>query len=143
MKVTFSRGRKKDSDRPPKMETEVCGGSIFLAGWFRRMHNPTLEWLAAATGMISVILTARRRIESWPVGLISVVAFLVFFFHIKLYADSGLQAFYLATGIYGWWHWARGGPDRGPALISVLTPAVRIGWVLATRRWSLSTNRER
>jgi nicotinamide mononucleotide transporter len=94
------------------------------------VHNPFLEWLAAVTGLISVILTARRNILSWPIGLISVVAFLAFFFHIKLYADSGLQAFYLVTGLYGWWHWARGGPNKGAALIAVLSNADRILCVL-------------
>ena len=95
------------------------------------MHNPRLEWLAATTGLVSVILTARRSILSWPVGLVSVIAFLGFFFHIKLYADSALQCFYLATGLYGWWHWARGGPNHGRALIKVLAAKTRMLWVLA------------
>jgi len=54
----------------------------------------------------------------------------VFFFRIKLYADSMLQVFYLATGLYGWWHWARGGPDRGRALIQVLSPSERLVWAV-------------
>jgi len=95
------------------------------------MRHPSLEWLAAVTGLASVILTARRSILSWPVGLISVIAFLGFFFHIKLYADSGLQVFYLITGLYGWWHWARGGPNHGRALIAVLSARARILWALA------------
>jgi len=90
------------------------------------MDKIYLEWLAAITGLTSVVLTARRSVLSWPVGLISVVVFLWFFFHIKLYADSGLQLFYLLTGLYGWWHWAQGGPDRGKALIKVLSVRNRI-----------------
>ena len=89
------------------------------------MDKQFLEWLAAITGLISVILTARRSVMSWPIGLISVVIFLWFFFHIKLYADSGLQLFYLVTGLYGWWHWARGGPNHGKALIKVLVSMER------------------
>jgi nicotinamide mononucleotide transporter len=108
------------------------------------MHNPYLEWFAALTGLTSVLLTARRSVASWPIGLLSVVVFLVFFFRIKLYADSGLQLFYLVTGLYGWWHWARGGPDKGRALIGVLTPAQRViclalaGAGVACTGWFLS-----
>jgi nicotinamide mononucleotide transporter len=109
------------------------------------MHNPSLEWLAATTGLVSVILTARRSVLSWPVGLISVIAFLGFFFHIKLYADSALQCFYLVTGLYGWWHWARGGPNKGRALIKVLSLRNRALWIVAmaigaiATAWFLST----
>jgi len=95
------------------------------------MLNPYFEWLAAITGLVSVILTARRHILSWPIGLVSVVGFLIFFFHIKLYADSGLQVFYLVTGLYGWWHWARGGPNRGRAFIAILGRRARLGVVIA------------
>jgi nicotinamide mononucleotide transporter len=79
-----------------------------------------LEWAAALTGLASVALTARRRIECWPVGLVSVVLYAVFFFRLKLYADSALQVFFFATGVYGWWHWARGGTNHRAAPIRVL-----------------------
>ena len=110
------------------------------------MHNPYLEWPAAITGLVSVVLTARRSVLSWPVGLISVVAFLAFFFRIKLYADSGLQIFYLVTGLYGWWHWARGGPNGGRALIQLLSARARmlsacaIVAGIALTRWFLQTH---
>lgn len=103
------------------------------------MHHPSLEWLAAISGLVSVILTARRSILSWPVGLVSVVAFLGFFFHIKLYADGALQCFYLATGLYGWRHWARGGPNHGRARIQVLSGRSRLLWVLAMAAGALAT----
>lgn len=96
------------------------------------MDKHVLEWLAAITGLLSVILTARRSVWSWPIGLISVVGFLWFFFHIKLYADGSLQLFYLVTGIYGWWHWARGGPNSGKALIRVLNGWARTWCLVAT-----------
>lgn len=103
-----------------------------------------LEWFAAATGLLSVLLTARRNLLCWPIGLLSVVAYAWFFWELKLYADSGLQAFFFATSIYGWYHWARGGPDHGKALIrqlawpgkletlgAVLASAACLGWLLS------------
>lgn len=88
-----------------------------------------LEWSAALSGLACVVLTARRHMVCWPVGLVSVVLYAVFFARIRLYADAGLQGFYFVTGILGWWHWARGGPDGGRALIRVLRTRDR--WRLA------------
>lgn len=88
-----------------------------------------LEWLGALSGLACVILTARRRILCWPVGLVSVVCYAVFFARIQLYADTALQGFFFATGLYGWWHWKHGGDHGGLAPIRVLPPRSR--WRLA------------
>ena len=88
--------------------------------------DTTLEWFAAVTGLASVILTARRNILCWPVGIASVAAYLFFFARIKLYADSILQVFFLVTSFFGWWHWARGGEGHSAAPIRVLTFAHRV-----------------
>lgn len=85
-----------------------------------------LEWLGALTGLACVVLTVKRRVICWPVGLVSVVCFAVFFLRIQLYADMALQGFFFATGLYGWWHWKRGGENRSEAPIRVLTRAQRI-----------------
>jgi nicotinamide mononucleotide transporter len=90
--------------------------------------NEILEWIGAASGLICVYLTARRSLWCWPVGLISVMAYGCFFVRIQLYADSALQGFYLVTGILGWYHWARGGPDHGIAPIQVLNFRQRL-WI--------------
>ena len=104
-----------------------------------------LEWTAALAGLTWVVLTALRRIACWPVGIVSVVLYAVFFFRIRLYADAGLQVFYVITGALGWWHWAKGGADGGRAQIQVLSgrqrawiatlivAAVPVGSVLLTR----------
>lgn len=72
-----------------------------------------LEWTATLSGLICVILTIRKSIWCWPVGLLSVTAFMVMFWSIRLYADAALQVFYVGTGIYGWWAWLHAGPQGG------------------------------
>lgn len=79
-----------------------------------------VEWFGTLTGIACVWLAAREKILSWPLGILSVTAYAFFFFQIKLYADAGLQIFYIATGIVGWWHWARGGPAQSEAPIRTL-----------------------
>jgi nicotinamide mononucleotide transporter len=88
--------------------------------------DTTLEWFAAVTGLASVILTVRRSIHCWPVGIASVAAYLFFFARIRLYADSALQVFFLVTSFVGWWHWARGGEGHSAAPIRALTFAHRV-----------------
>lgn len=69
-----------------------------------------LELLGFVTGGVCVWLAARENIWNWPIGLANNVFYLIVFLRTGLYADSGLQVFYFAIGVYGWWKWARGGP---------------------------------
>jgi nicotinamide mononucleotide transporter len=90
------------------------------------MTDTILEWTGALTGLASVVLTVKRRVACWPVGLVSVAAYALFFFRLKLYADTGLQVFFFATSLYGWWHWARGGALHTAAPILVLSARRRM-----------------
>ena len=49
------------------------------------------EILAVVFGIISVYLSTRENIWSWPTALINVGLYFVVFYEAKLYADMGLQ----------------------------------------------------
>jgi nicotinamide mononucleotide transporter len=66
-----------------------------------------LEWIGAVTGVYCVYLAAVQSIWNWPVAIISVVAYTIVFYKSQLYGDSGLQVYFLATCIYGWYFWLR------------------------------------
>lgn len=97
--------------------------------------NVMLEWIGATTGIASVYLTARRSLWCWPIGLVSVIVYGYFFLRIHLFADSALQGFYLLTGILGWIHWARGGPDHSVAPIRILKPRQRLTIAMVLLFW--------
>jgi nicotinamide mononucleotide transporter len=44
------------------------------------------------------------------------------FLQFGLYADSGLQVFYVAVSLYGWWHWLAGKPAADEELPVTHTP---------------------
>lgn len=82
--------------------------------------------------MVSVFLSVRQNIWSWPTAIINVSLYFVVFYRARLYADMGLQVFYAAISIYGWYHWLFGGANRTRLKVS-LTP--RLWWPLLALLW--------
>ena len=88
-----------------------------------------LELFAAVLGALSVYLSVRQNIWSWPTAIINVVVYAVVFYRAKLYADMGLQGIYALLSLYGWYEWLYGGEDRTALRVSRTTP--RLGGRLA------------
>lgn len=70
------------------------------------------EVLAVIFGIVSVYLSTREHIWSWPTALVNVALYFVVFLEAKLYADMGLQVVYFALSLYGWYEWLYGGENR-------------------------------
>jgi len=86
----------------------------------------TLEWVAVAFGIVSVYLSVREKIWSWPTAIVNVSLYVYIFSQAKLYADMGLQVFYICISFYGWWNWLYGGENRTELHVTRLP-----------RRWAL------
>jgi nicotinamide mononucleotide transporter len=80
-----------------------------------------IEVVAVIVTFLSVYLAVRENVVSWPTAVVSAGLYFVVFFRAKLYADMGLQVFYLAVSFYGWWAWLHGGRERS-ALVVTRTP---------------------
>ncbi len=66
-----------------------------------------LEISGVITGLLCVYLAAKNNILNWPIAIISVVIYIFIFFDSKLYADMGLQVYFLFMNIYGWYFWSK------------------------------------
>jgi nicotinamide mononucleotide transporter len=88
-----------------------------------------LELAAAITGAISVWLSVRQNIWSWPTAIVNVVLYTVVFWDAKLYADMGLQVIYAVLSLYGWYQWLYGGEGRTELRVTRTPP--RLGAILA------------
>lgn len=88
-----------------------------------------LEVIAAAFGVISVFLSTRQNIWSWPTAIVNVALYTVVFFQGRLYGQMGLQVIYLALSVYGWYQWLHGGEQRTELRVSRATPRL-VGSVL-------------
>ena len=85
-----------------------------------------LEILAVVFGIVSVYLSTRENIWSWPTALVNVALYFVVFFEVKLYADMGLQVVYFALSLYGWYQWLYGGEQRTELHVSRVTRSLAI-----------------
>ena len=81
-----------------------------------------LELFAAIVGAISVWLSVRQNILSWPTAIVNVVLYALVFYQAKLYADMGLQVVYAALSIYGWYEWLYGGEGRTTLHVTRTSP---------------------
>lgn len=109
-----------------------------------------IEILGFLTGAACVALLVRQNIWNWPIGIANNLLFIVLFYRTGLYADVGLQGFYIAISLYGWWSWLHGGHDHGALKVGRVPPAaalaLAVGVALATaglawllRRYTNST----
>lgn len=76
-----------------------------LVSWLQ--GQTLLESAGVLTGILCVWLAAKNNIWNWPIAIISVSIYIVIFLEAKLYADMGLQVYFMAMNIYGWYFWSR------------------------------------
>jgi nicotinamide mononucleotide transporter len=77
-----------------------------------------IEWVAAIAGAVSVFLSAREKIWSWPTALVNVSLYTYIFYRSGLYSDMGLQVVYFGLSVYGWYQWLHGGAEHGRLHVS-------------------------
>jgi nicotinamide mononucleotide transporter len=64
-----------------------------------------LEAAGVIFGLLSVIFAKQEKILVFPTGIISVVIYIYLTFQAKLYADMGINGYYLIMSLYGWYYW--------------------------------------
>lgn len=92
----------------------------------------TFEIVAAAFGILSVFLSTRQNVWSWPTSLVNVTMYGIYFSEQKLYALMALQVFFGIIALYGWYEWLFGGERRTPLRVSRTMPRLAVILVLVT-----------
>jgi nicotinamide mononucleotide transporter len=92
-----------------------------LGAFLANLLQDPLEVTAVAFGILSVWLSTRQHIASWPTAMVNVALFFVVFARARLYADMGLQAIYFGLSAYGWYEWKFGGAGRTELPVSRTT----------------------
>lgn len=95
------------------------------------------EIVAAAFGIVSVFLSTRQNVLSWPTSLVNVSMYTWIFLNQQLYGLMAIQVFFAAVSVYGWYQWLHGGVARtelkvsktGLRLAGILVAIGLIGWL--------------
>lgn len=64
-----------------------------------------LEYFGVITGLLYLFLEIRQHKAMWVVGFLTSLAYVFVFFSSKIYADMGLQVYYVAISVYGFYQW--------------------------------------
>lgn len=88
-----------------------------------------IETVAVTLGIANIVLIALRNIWNYPVALAMVSLYAFIFYEAKLYSDAGLQIFFFAINLYGWWAWSRNRADEGDITVERLPPRALLAWI--------------
>ncbi len=77
-----------------------------------------VELIATCLGLLAVWYNVKEDVKGWPIGALQVLLYFFIFAEVKLYADAGLQLFFLGMQFYGWYEWLRGGEKRSGVQVS-------------------------
>ena len=87
-----------------------------------------IELLGALLGILYILFSIKQNIFTWPTGILTSLLYIVVFFNSALYAAMGLQFYYVAISVYGWYYWLNGKKVDNKSLLPVQTVNNRL-WI--------------
>lgn len=90
-----------------------------VQAWWR--EQSLLEVAGVISGLLCVYLAAKNIIWNWPLAIISVSIYIFIFHDSHLFADMGLQFYFLAVNIYGWYFWSKKAPTETKTPVTTIT----------------------
>jgi len=90
--------------------------------------------------MVYVVLATRRNRWCWVAGAVSAAATAYTSMKSAIPLQAGLQVYYVAVAVYGWFNWTRSSA-RGELPVGVWPPAWHLGVALVLTLLSLATAR--
>ncbi|TCO05957.1 nicotinamide riboside transporter PnuC [Natronoflexus pectinivorans] len=85
------------------------------------------HWMELAGTLFALIylyLSIRENIWLWLFGFLTSFLYLIIFFQSRLYADMGLQFYYLIISVYGWFHWMGSRNGNKPIETNLATTSI-------------------
>nr|WP_315042742.1 nicotinamide riboside transporter PnuC [uncultured Moraxella sp.] len=77
----------------------------------------TLELIASAFGLVSVLLARRGSVWVFPVGLVSTGLYVYLLWEWRLFGDMLINAYYSAMSVYGWLDWTKNRQNQNHTVI--------------------------
>jgi nicotinamide mononucleotide transporter len=94
-----------------------------IEGFVNGLQQMTwLEGIAVFFGIASVYYSMKENILVYPTGIISTLIYVWICLQVGLYADMGINAYYFAMSIYGWYIWSQPTQEGATLPVTWLTP---------------------
>ena len=100
-----------------------------------------LEWVAAGLGLINIALLIFRSQWNFAFAILSVSLYVFIFYESRLYAESGLQVFFILANVWGWTLWRKAastGISDARVPVRWLDWSSRAVWLVVTAAISLN-----
>lgn len=85
------------------------------------LSNQYIEILGAISGLLYLYFAIRQKIWLWPLGLITSALYVYVFYGERLYADMGMNIYYVVISIYGWYYWLHGSGSQETNTLRIST----------------------
>ena len=85
-----------------------------------RMDFLSAHWLDIVTtvlGLAYILLEYKASLWMWLVGFLMQALGIVLYYQKGLYADCGMEFYYLSMTVYGYWRWNRSAAQQPPLLL--------------------------
>jgi nicotinamide mononucleotide transporter len=85
---------------------------------FTLWGSPVTGLEIAAFGLSLAMVWANLRVHAvaWPLAIAASLLYALLFADSQLYGEAGLQLFFIAVSVWGWWQWLHGRGDDGAPL---------------------------
>ena len=101
----------------------------------------TAHWLDIVTtvlGLAYILLEYRASLWMWVVGFAMQALGIILYYQKGLYADCGMEFYYLSMTVYGYWKWVRGTSSKNSLPITHIPPRLLVRWsVIMAAVWAL------
>lgn len=99
------------------------------------------HWLDITTtvlGLAYILLEYKASVWMWLIGFLMQALGIVLYYRKGLYADCGMEFYYLAMTLYGWWRWIRGSAARQELPVRHFPRRLVLPWLLlAVTIWGI------
>ena len=73
-----------------------------------------LDITTTALGLAYILLEYKASVWMWAVGFLMQALGIVLYYQKGLYADCGMEFYYLSVTVYGFWYWVKAGRKTDP-----------------------------
>ncbi len=92
-----------------------------------------IEFVGTVLYVLSVWLIARRNMLTWPIGIVSVLLYMVILLPDSSVLRHTRTGVYLGASVYGWWYWSKSEPEKRTIGDVAFSPVRGIvAWLLVT-----------